>query len=82
MRFNFNGIISLWPQQFIKIEKKKLLRKNRLTGEIFWSAAVSLCPAVPAGTSANPLTCNIWAVFKKSVKCSCPICTSPLYINL
>lgn len=43
-------------------------------GEIFSSVVVlvSLCPTdvAPAGTSASPLTCNICAVFKKSVNCS------------
>lgn len=59
-----------------------LIKKTKLTGEIFCSGAVSLWLAAAAGTSANPLTCSIWAVFIKSVSCSCPMCTSPLYINL
>lgn len=33
-------------------------------------------------TSASPRTCSNWAVFRKSLNCSCPMCTSPLYINL
>lgn len=32
-------------------------------------------------TSAKPRTCSNCAVFKKSLNCSWPMCTSPLYIN-
>ena len=32
-------------------------------------------------TSAKPRTCNNCAVFKKSLNCSWPMCTSPLYIK-
>lgn len=32
-------------------------------------------------TSAKPRTCSNWAVFKKSLNCSWPMCTSPLYIK-
>lgn len=85
---NYSFFVTFSDVILIKFEfyySKKLI----LTGEIFCSevlvvvvVVVSLCPAAPAGTSASPLTCNICAVFKKSVRCSCPMCTSPLYINL
>lgn len=32
-------------------------------------------------TSARPRICSSWAVFRKSLSCSCPMCTSPLYMK-
>lgn len=32
-------------------------------------------------TSAKPRTCSNWAVFRKSLNCSWPMCTSPLYMK-
>jgi hypothetical protein len=74
--------------------KYKLLFKGKLliTGDAFNS-----CAALAGGmdelikefdnllglvTSASPRTCRRWAVLRKSVSCSCPIFTSPLYMNL
>lgn len=62
-------VVSLDEMLFVVVDEELL------------SAVAEACFDCGPVTSARPRTCNSWAVFRKSLICSCPICTSPLYIN-